>query len=297
MRKQPTGPVKKSRRGMARVRALMANLRGSHSFRRWARTGDERVAVIVPALNEGQRIATVLQAVTQARLVDEVIVVSDGSRDNTAEVARTFDRVKVIELPRNLGKGGAMFEGVRHTGADILVFIDADLSGLRPEQVTALVKPVLQEGAAMAIGLFRGGRMITDLSQKLVPFVSGQRAVRRDVFLTVPAVKSARMGVEVALTTHANVNRFHVEKVFLDGVTHPTKEEKLGLVRGLVGRLSMYKEIVTYYTREKVLHRRDRVVRWLNTNGQRLNAHGRRRLARRRKSRRDDFSNGDGSLN
>jgi glycosyltransferase involved in cell wall biosynthesis len=226
-----------------------------------------RVAVIVPALNEAARIGSVLDALTRVSQIDEIIVVSDGSTDDTADVARRFPGVKVIELPENLGKGGAMFEGVRHTEADILTFLDADLIGLKSEQVSALIEPVLARGIDMSIGIFRRGRYLTDLSQRLVPYVSGQRALRRTVFLTVPEVKSARMGVEIALTTHAKVNRYRVARIYLDGVTHPTKEEKLGFVRGFGGRMNMYWEIVRYVAQQRLRHRKRTVLRWLHRNG------------------------------
>lgn len=285
MRDKPAAPVPKSLEETNPLEAVVENLNGNDEVidegteagADETEPGAPRVAAIVPALNEGARISKVLEALTMATVIDEIIVVSDGSTDNTAEVARSFVGVRVVKLPQNIGKGGAMYEGVRQTDADILTFIDADLNGLRSDQVTALVRPVLEEGAAMAIGIFRGGRLITDLSQRLVPYVSGQRAVRREVFLTVPQVKTARMGVEIALTTHAKVNKFQVERVFLDGVTHPTKEEKLGVLRGVAGRLNMYWEIVAYLAQEKVLHRRDRVVKWLNKNGRRVNDRRRRR--------------------
>ena len=69
-----------------------------------------RVAEIVPAYNEEQTIGTVVEALLQCQIIDELIVVSDGSDDHTVDVASKYP-VKVIELKENVGKGGAMKAG------------------------------------------------------------------------------------------------------------------------------------------------------------------------------------------
>src|SRR3989339_75303 len=100
-----------------------------------------KVTAIIPALNEQKTIANVVYTVRRAGVADEVIVVSDGSTDRTALAARPA-RAHVIELPHNIGKGGAMAIGARATNADVLLFFDADLRGLQAEHVRALLAPV-----------------------------------------------------------------------------------------------------------------------------------------------------------
>ncbi|MCS6831413.1 MAG: glycosyltransferase family 2 protein [Armatimonadota bacterium] len=202
-----------------------------------------RVTAIIPAYNEETRLPRVLEAVRAASLVDEIVVVSDGSADRTYEVARNFDGVHALQLPQNLGKGGAMHVGACFTDSPVIVFLDADLIGLTPEHVDRLVEPVRCGDADMTLGVFRGGRRATDLAQKLFPFVSGQRAIRRELFLEVPNVQFARFGVETQITRWAMRQRWRVRYVLLFGVTHPMKEEKLGRLRGTVARLRMYADI------------------------------------------------------
>ncbi len=202
-----------------------------------------RVTAVIPAYNEETRLPRVLEAVRGSSLVDEVIVVSDGSLDGTYEVARRFDGVRALQLPQNLGKGGAMHAGACQTDSPVLVFLDADLIGLTSDHVDRLVEPVCEGKADMTLGVFRGGRRATDLAQKLFPFVSGQRAIRRELFLAVPNVQYARFGVETQITRWAQRQRWRVQYVPLHGVTHPMKEEKLGRLRGTVARLRMYADI------------------------------------------------------
>lgn len=202
-----------------------------------------KVTAIIPAYNEESRLPRVLEAVKAASLVDDILVVSDGSDDATYEVACRCQGVRAIQLPHNLGKGGAMYVGACQTQSPILLFLDADLIGLKPEHVDRLVEPVLRGEADMTLGVFRGGRRATDLAQKLFPFVSGQRAIRRELFLQVPNVQNARFGVETQITRWAIRHRWQVQYVPLFGVTHPMKEEKLGRLRGTVARLRMYADI------------------------------------------------------
>ena len=202
-----------------------------------------RAAVVVPAFNEAHRISDALHAVLGAALVNEVIVVSDGSTDATVDVARSFEGLLVVDLPFNVGKGGAMCAGVAHTDADIIVFIDADLVGLRPNHVDQLIRPLLNGNCDMCIGVFRGGKFWSDTGQVITPFLSGQRAMYRKLFESVPFLPEIRMGAEITITTYAKRLKATVMKVVLRGVSNTHKEQKLGLVKGATARAKMYREI------------------------------------------------------
>jgi hypothetical protein len=215
-----------------------------------------RVAVIVPAYNEESRIANVLWAAQQSRLADEIVVVSDGSTDGTATVAKRFHGVQVVEFPTNKGKGAAMSAGVEATKSEIVVFLDADLVGLRGEHVDAIVRPLLGNLCDMCIGIFRGGKFWSDAAQKFAPTISGQRAMRRSLFLGVPHMDELRMGVEVSINAYVKQKKARVQRVILRGVANSYKEQKLGLVEGSKARLQMYGEMVLARTRFRT--KRDR---------------------------------------
>jgi glycosyltransferase involved in cell wall biosynthesis len=204
-----------------------------------------QVAAVLPAYNEEATIAGVVAALRACPLISEVVVVSDGSTDATAARARAAG-ARVVELPENLGKGGAMRAGLASTTAEVVVFLDADLVGLTPAHVRDLVEPVLSGRTDMAVGVFEGGRPFIDLAQALAPHLSGQRAVRREVVEEVPTMDVSRFGVEAALTRYIRRQGRPVEEVVLRNVTHRTKEEKLGLVKGFAARMKMYWEIARY---------------------------------------------------
>lgn len=203
------------------------------------------VAIIIPAKDEELRIARVLLAALESKLADEIIVVSDGSTDRTADKARKFKTVKVVELKQNLGKGGAMLEGVRATKAEIVCFVDADLEGLRGEHIDAIIRPVLNNRCDMCLGIFRGGKYWSDMAQKIAPYISGQRAMRRELIEGIPYLAEYRMGVEMALKDYAKRRKARILQVPLAGVSNFSKEKKMGLVKGTTQRMKMYKEIAS----------------------------------------------------
>lgn len=207
---------------------------------------DQKVVAIIPAYNEEERIAIVLEAIEETGLIDEIVVVNDGSTDRTAEVVKQFPEVILINKKENKGKGSALMIGMENTDGDILVFIDADLIGFTSEHVESLVRPLLHDrDLVMTVGKFAGGRLRTDLSQSLVPFISGQRALRRS-FLNGIDFSDTGFGVEIALTRHAKEKNAKVEEVIMNDVSHVMKEEKLGLAKGAWARFGMYSDMVKH---------------------------------------------------
>ncbi len=106
------------------------------------------VVIIIPALNEEAGIAGVLSRIPSS-IVEEVIVVDNGSTDRTAEVARSHGAIVICE--RVKGYGRACKAGIREAGdADILVFMDGDNSDY-PEDIYRLLEKI-GEGNDLVIG-------------------------------------------------------------------------------------------------------------------------------------------------
>lgn len=202
-----------------------------------------RVATVIPAFNEEKNLPQVLNAIKDCRDLTEVIVVNDGSSDRTSEVAKEFG-CKVIDLPSNLGKGAAVMAGVKITDAPYIMLLDADLIGLRPDHIRSLLEPIEQGRAEMTIGIFKSGRTLTNLSQRLTPFLNGQRVIKRDIFQKLPVLDVSRYGVDLILSRYAKKIGLKVARVELEEITQVMKEEKLGFVPGLIARLKMYWEVL-----------------------------------------------------
>nr|PZN05291.1 MAG: glycosyl transferase family 2 [Bacillota bacterium] len=208
------------------------------------------VAAVIPAYNEERTVGNILSLLKSISLIDEIILVSDGSTDKTAHIGRSYG-VSVIELTKNQGKVSAVMCGVKSTNADIVLLLDADLVGLKEEHVLDLLAPVLKGESDMTVGVFKKGRGATDLAQKIAPFLSGQRALRRWIFDKLEDYNAKDYGLEMALTAIAKKENLKVKLVVLNELTHVMKEEKRGFIIGAASRLKMYKDILAFFFKSK----------------------------------------------
>ncbi len=119
---------------------------------------DQTYSIILPAYNESERLSTslpkVLDYVQQRGLHAEVIVVNDGSTDDTAAIVRRFaaqfPMVQLLENPGNRGKGYSVRHGMLHAKGDVLLFTDSDLSS--PIGEADKLSAALAGGADVAVG-------------------------------------------------------------------------------------------------------------------------------------------------
>lgn len=164
-----------------------------------------RVSVCVPARNEAATVAGVVSPLVAAlegpeRLVDEVIVVDDGSVDATGSIAGALG-ARVLHRGRRPGKGAAMAEAARVANGDIVVFVDADVRNFGLHFVTGLVEPLLADPSVVLVkgtyhragnGGAGGGRVTELLARPLL-----RRLVPELAFLRQP------LAGEVAIRRHA----------------------------------------------------------------------------------------------
>jgi glucosyl-3-phosphoglycerate synthase len=189
--------------------------------------GDARVSVVIPARDEQLTVSSVVDAVYNALvraypIVDELVVVDDGSSDDTAVLAEKAGATVVKPMPRDdapaYGKGNAMREGLEQTTGDLVVFLDADVTNFAPHFVTGLLAPLLAQPEIQLVkGFYErpiaddpgGGGRVTELVARpvlslLFPELSvirqplaGETAVRRSALDSV--VFEPGYGVEIGL--------------------------------------------------------------------------------------------------
>lgn len=204
--------------------------------------------VIIPAYNEGQRILRVLKALKQVADVKEIVIVDDGSVDDTAAIIEAYmlqdRRIKLLRQPINRGKGQAIYAGWAKLTTEYVVLLDADLIGLHPEHFHTLCEPVLSGLCDMTLGVFKGGNWKTDFSHWATPWLSGQRCLRRDMLQYVNSQAATGYGLETALTVAARQQGWKVKHVPLVGMSHPISEIHRGGLKGVLHRLKMYGQIL-----------------------------------------------------
>jgi len=194
------------------------------------RRGSQRISVCIPARDEEQTVAGVVEPLhrrlTRAGggvdLVDEIVVVDDGSSDATAARARRAGALVVEAGQAGGGKGQAMSVGAAATSGDIVVFLDADVERFDANFVTGLLGPLLTDPEVLLVKGFydrplhgerTGGGRVTELvARPLIALLfpelrhvrqplAGETAVRRRVLDTVTFDDG--YGVELGLLVDA----------------------------------------------------------------------------------------------
>lgn len=187
-----------------------------------------KVIALVPAYNEAERIGATVEAIALVPGVDRILVIDDGSGDDTVQAARRAG-AEVLEMPTNSGKGAALDAGLARVrgDADVLALLDGDL-GESASQLELLLAPVLEGTADMSVARFprpagkAGFGLVMGLARWGIrtlggPFdaqapLSGQRVLtRRAVEVCTPFASG--YGVEVALTIRALRAGLHVVEV------------------------------------------------------------------------------------
>lgn len=216
------------------------------------------VSAIIPCYNEEKRISRVLSVVTRARLVGEVLVVDDGSADQTARVVQQeFPRVVYLRHKQNQGKAAAVCNGVARAVGEIVVFLDADLQNLKSEHIDNLVRPVLDNKADMAVLLRGGAPFLYRHIFHSDPAISGERCLYKKDFLEIwklhPDLPQVRYAVEVLINDYFLTQKKKVVVVLAPGVDQYYKEQKEGFLRGFWRNLKMTINLFRYIGVRKYL--------------------------------------------
>lgn len=154
-----------------------------------------KISVVLPAKNESGAIGQTIERIQQLQLVDEIIVINDGSTDNTQDIAETAG-AKVITHPYSKGNGAAIKTGARNAVGDIIVFMDAD-GQHDPNDIGKLIEKIelgydlvvgaRQKGSQASIGRGVANKLYNNLASymsehKVEDLTSGFRAVRAEKF-------------------------------------------------------------------------------------------------------------------
>ena len=219
----------------------------------------QKVSVIIPAYNEEETVASVIGVISKVSIVDEIIVVNDGSSDNTEQEALKAG-AKVINHTQNKGKGQALYTGYKNAECDIIAFIDADIYNLTSRKVEAMIKPILNGKTDITKTKFaRESGRVTELTAKpLLNFffpeisfeqpLSGQFAARKSALKRINF--ETDYGVDVGIVIDADVLGISIMEVDIGAIEHdmsPLSELNLmanEVVRTIISRANKYGRVV-----------------------------------------------------
>jgi len=202
-----------------------------------------KIAAIIPAFNEQKSIANVVRVAKNSGFFDEVIVISDGSTDKTKDRAMVAGATLVHNLRLKKGKGAAMLHGVTHTDAEIIVFLDADLKGLKKEHIKQLIDPVWSGKTVMTVGIRDRGKILSCIATHM-PLIGGERAMQRFVIENIPPNYLQGFMAEAALNYYCRSRKLKYGTVFLSGLHIIRKMQKVGVLRGLLQYIKMSYTVV-----------------------------------------------------
>lgn len=229
------------------------------------------VSVVVPVYNEEHGLPPVLMQLEQVMVASgidfEIIVVDDGSLDNTAAVCAGFPGVTVLRHRQNRGYGAALKTGIRRARYDLICITDAD--GTYPnERIPDLVACVRETGVHMAVGARCGeqvaiplvrrpakwmiGRLANWVSgQEIADINSGLRVFRRDVALRFFRILSDAFSFTTTITLAMLTNGYSVTYLPINYYARVGKS-KIRPVRDTLGFTQLILRIGLYFAPLKI---------------------------------------------
>jgi len=192
----------------------------------------EEVSVVIPAYNEEEHITKVITAAKNSDLVDEIIVIDDGSKDRTSEIAKKAG-VKVFRSETNNGKGHAMLEGVQKSKGEVIVFLDGDLKNINSQKIDKMIIPVNNGYDFVKASFFRGSGRVTELTAKPLLKIffpeldykqplGGQIAIKRQVANELQFEPGFK--VDIGLLIDVSMNGHKVKEVPIGEIQHDKRE-------------------------------------------------------------------------
>ena len=202
------------------------------------------VSLVIPVYNEEETLGVIIRAAKKADYIGEVIIVDDGSTDNSRAIAEQ-ERAKVVAHDSNQGKGKTLKTGISHCSGKYVLFMDADIRNiadvdiktdkiyLNPKKLNLLTEPLVLGEADMVKATFdRTGGRVTELVAKpliqmFFPEVEFSQPLAGEFGLPLEHLKEIELeddwGVDSGLLIDAVMRGLTVKEVFIGFRDHPSK--------------------------------------------------------------------------
>ena len=188
-----------------------------------------KTSIIICTYNEQDTIFNVVAASCKHNPEAEIIVVDDGSNDDTHSVLEMLSmhhQFEYLKLPENHGKSYAMAFGAEYASGEVILFFNADVTQIRKEHFAAMLDPIYNEQADMVLGAASG--VTIDFKSNPYKSMIGQKAMlKEDLMPILNDIREIRFSLENFILLHYQTNGKRVHFAVLDGLgLTQTKSEK-----------------------------------------------------------------------
>lgn len=188
------------------------------------------LSVIVPAYNEAKTIREILEKINSVNIDKEIIVVDNGSTDETAKILRKiqYANLKIIHHSSNRGKGGAIFTGLANASGELTIIQDADLE-YEPTEYIKLIEEIKKDNVDMVLGVrftkgyhgllipklgncFLTGLLNVLFGTQFNDFLTCYKLMRRDTFNNLGLISSG-FDIDIEIIAKALKRRLKIKQV------------------------------------------------------------------------------------
>lgn len=202
------------------------------------------ISAILPCYNEKTRIIPIIDQIKKVPLVNEIIVVDDGSKNATRKILQQIKGIKLITHLKNKGKTQAIKTGVDNSTSDILIFIDSDLKNFKNKHLISLLTPILNNSCDLVLSQKEKESLHCRLSGFSVAY-TGERVIKKKLILKYPEIFDNPGYLLEASINKIFFKKYRVGKIFLKNVGQWSKTKKIG-VKGILGDVKMLIKIVQF---------------------------------------------------
>ncbi|WP_266363861.1 glycosyltransferase family 2 protein [Tellurirhabdus rosea] len=203
------------------------------------------VSCLIPFYNEGERLFSVLETVTQVEDIAKIVCIDDGSEDDNYRIIQErWPQISVVRQ-ENQGKTGAIKRGLAEVDSEYVLMMDADLQNIQLDELQRIVAAVRQ-GCDADMVIFR--RLYAEWFVKMNRgdvLLSGERIIRREDLTEILKEPVEGFQLEVAINEYMQQHRKRVRWVPWSA-TNTYKMDKRGPLEGFWKDFQMYADILLY---------------------------------------------------
>lgn len=189
----------------------------------------EKVTCIIPAYNEEKTIANVIDVVRSVEEISEVLVIDDGSSDDTVKISKAH-KARVVKHKANFGKGAAMKTGALNAKNAYIMYVDADLGNMTPAKIRKLITPLIKGEADFVKGAYKYNSarvsklVVKPLLSILYPWLKLEHPISGEIAINKRKINWSRIennwGVDIQLVLQAAKKKLRIVEVDLGKKDH-----------------------------------------------------------------------------